>query len=145
MQLPWYVAALGAAVLWGIHYPLIDFAMKRISVYSVLLISVIPIVLVAPLFYNALSSDVQTFRGLPLNEQLMILVISITSTLGAMFVYLAIDSKNATLASLIEITYPVFVVFFAWLFFRQLHVNASVIAGGMMIIIGAGLIIYNNQ
>ena len=34
MQLPWYVTALSAAIVWGIHYPLIDFAMKRLSVYS---------------------------------------------------------------------------------------------------------------
>lgn len=145
MQVPWYLAALGAAVAWGIHYPLIDFAMKRISVYSVLLISVMPIFLLLPVFLRDVANDIDIYRSLSFNEQLIIAAIGVTSTLGAVFVYLAINSKNATLASLIEITYPVFVVLFAWLFFRQLHVNASVIAGGLMILIGAGLIIYNNQ
>ena len=145
MSIPWYVAALGAAIVWGMHYPLIDFAMKRLSVYSVLLISVMPIFLLMPVFMRVVAKDVDVYRTLPLNEQLIIAAVSITSTLGAVFVYLAISSKNATLASLIEITYPVFVVFFAYLFFRQVHVNASVIIGGVMILIGAGLIIYNNQ
>ena len=42
-------------------------------------------------------------------------------------------------------TYPVFVVVFAWLFYRHMHVTVSVFAGGLMILVGAGLIIYNNQ
>jgi drug/metabolite transporter (DMT)-like permease len=145
MQLPWYVAALGAAIVWGIHYPLIDFAMKRLSVYSVLLISVIPIVLLMPVFLRGVARDVQIYRALPLSEQWLIAVVAVTSTLGALFLYTAVSGRNATLASLIEITYPVFVVFFAWLFFRQLHVNLSVIAGGILILVGAGLIIYNNR
>ena len=144
MQLPWYVTALSAAIVWGIHYPLIDFAMRRLSVYSVLLISVIPIVLAIPLFTRQLGHDVEVFRMLPLNEQWMIAAIGATSTLGAVLLYLSINSKNATLASLIEITYPLFVVIFAYLFFRQLHLTPSVIVGGLMIMAGAGLIIYHN-
>jgi drug/metabolite transporter (DMT)-like permease len=144
MQLPWYVTALSAAIIWGIHYPLIDFAMKRLSVYSVLLISVIPIVLAIPLFTRQLGRDVAIFRMLPVNEQWMIAAIGATSTLGAVLLYLSINSKNATLASLIEITYPLFVVIFAYLFFRQLHLTPSVVIGGLMIMAGAGLIIYHN-
>ena len=64
---------------------------------------------------------------------------------GAVFIYLSLSSKNATLASLIEITCPVFVVLFAYLIFRQVHVNTSVILGRLMILVGAGLIIYDNQ
>ena len=145
MQLPWYIAALGAALVWGMHYPLIDFAMKRISVYSVLLLSVLPVFLVMPLFMRQLGEDVVTVVQLPVAERLLVLVVGITSTLGAMFVYLAIDSKNATLASLIEISYPIFVVLFAWLFFRQSHLNASVIIGGLMVLVGAGIVIYGNR
>ena len=48
------------------------------------------------------------------------------------------------MASLIEITYPLFVVIFAYLLFRQLHLTSSVIIGGLMIMTGAGLIIYHN-
>lgn len=145
MSIPWYVAALGAAIVWGMHYPLIDFAMKRLSVYSVLLISVLPVLLLMPVFLRELGSDLDTFKLLPTNEQWMVAAIGLTSTLGAVLLYLSVNSKNATLASLIEITYPVFVVFFAYLFFRQVHVNTWVILGGLMILVGAGLIIYNNR
>lgn len=145
MQLPWYVTAIGAAVAWGIHYPLLDFAMKRISVYGVLLLSVIPILFLMPLFLRELASDVDAFKLLPGKEQWMILAVAITSTAGAALIYLSINSKNATLPSLIEITYPVFVVIFAYLLFRQIHVNLSVMIGGLFILTGAIIIIYNNQ
>lgn len=144
MQLPWYIAALGAAITWGIHYPLIDFAMKRVSVYAVLLLSVIPILLAMPIFIRQLGDDLETLTLLPPGERLAVLAVGLTSTLGAVLVYLAINSKNATLASLIEISYPVFVVLFAWVIFREFHITSSVLSGGLMILFGAGLIIYNN-
>ena len=145
MQIPWYIAALGAALAWGVHYPLVGFALQRISLFGVLLISVLPILFLVPFFTGQLSTDIQNFRGLPSSEQGMISVIGITSLIGAAFVFLAISSKNATLASLIEITYPVFVAFFSYVMFRHVHLNASVIVGGLLVIAGAGLIIYNNQ
>ena len=145
MHVPWYIAALGAAIVWGVHYPLIDFAMKRVSVYSVLLLSVIPVFLLMPVFMRDIANDIDSFKLLPSHEQLMVVAVGITSTLGAVLLYISINNKNATLASLIEITYPLFVVIFSYLFFKQLHVNASVIVGGLMILAGAGMIIYNNQ
>ena len=29
MHIPWYIAALGAALTWGIYYPLVEMALKR--------------------------------------------------------------------------------------------------------------------
>ena len=145
MTVPWYVTALAAALVWGIHYPLVDFALKRVSVFSVLLLSVLPVLLLMPVFLRDLARDLDTVRALPGAEQAMIAVIGLTSLLGAVLLYLSIAGKNATLASLIEITYPVFVAFFAYVMFRHIHLNASVIVGGLLVIAGAGLIIYNNQ
>lgn len=145
MQIPWYMAALGAALTWGIHYPLVGFAMQRISLFGTLLITILPVIFVAPFFAGQLNTDMQTFRGLPAAEQWMISITGLTSIAGTAFVFLAISSKNATLASLIEITYPVFVAVFSYLIFRHVHINASVILGGLLVVLGAGLIIYNNQ
>ncbi len=145
MNIPWYVTALGAALIWGIHYPLVDFALKRVSVFSVLLLTVVPIVLLIPIFLRDVAQDLNSVRTLSGLEQGLIAAIALTSLLGAVLLYVSIAGKNATLASLIEITYPVFVVFFSFVLFRHLHLNASVIIGGLMVIAGAGLIIYNNQ
>ena len=145
MHLPWYVAAIGAAVIWGVHYPLLDFALKRISVYGVLVLSVIPVLLFMPFFLRVLASDVDSFKLLTMKEQCSILLIAVTSTVGAVLLLLSIDSKNATLTSVIEISYPIFVVLFAYLFFRQVHINLSVMIGGLLILTGAAIIIINNQ
>ena len=145
MNIPWYVTALGAALIWGVHYPLVDFALKRISVFSVLLLAVLPVLLLMPVFLRDVAHDLDTVRALPVRHQAMIAAIGITSLLGAVLLYISIEGKNATLASLIEITYPVFVAFFSYVMFRHVHLNASVIVGGLLVMAGAGLIIYNNQ
>ena len=119
--------------------------MKRLSIYGVLLLSIVPLVFLMPLFLRELASDVEAFKLLPGKEQWTILAITVTSTAGAALLYLSINNKNATLASLIEITYPVFVIFFAYVLFRQIHVNLSVAIGGLFILSGAVIIIYNNQ
>ena len=145
MQLPWYIAALAAAITWGIYYPLVDMALKRISLYSLILLSMIPVLLVMPLFMKTISKDIETVRSLPTAEMWLILSLGLIGLFGEVMVYLAITGKNATLASLIEMTYPVFVVVFAYILFRQMHVTLSVFIGGLMILVGAGIIIYNNR
>ena len=70
MQLPWYVTALAAALIWGIHYPLIDNALKKISLYSVLLLTVLPVVLLAPFYLQNLRQDITVFTGLDIQQQL---------------------------------------------------------------------------
>ena len=144
MNVPWYLTALGAALVWGIHYPLVDFALKRVSVFSVLLLTVLPVLLLIPVFLRDLARDFDTVRALPGSEQALIAAIGLTSLLGAVLLYISIAGKNATLASLIEITYPVFVAVFAYVIFRHIHFNTSVVVGGLMVIAGASLIIYNN-
>lgn len=145
MQIPWYIAALGAAVTWGIYYPLADMALKKISIYSVILLSIIPVLLVLPVFIKSVGKDIDVIRGLPWNEQWIILLLGLIGLVGEVLVYMAITGKNATLASLIEMTYPVFVVIFAYLFYREMHLTPSVFVGGLLILTGAAIIIYNNQ
>jgi drug/metabolite transporter (DMT)-like permease len=72
MQLPWYVAALGAAVTWGVYYPLVDMALKRISLFSVILLSMIPVLLAMPLFLKVVADDIETVKTLPPSEQWVI-------------------------------------------------------------------------
>lgn len=145
MQIPWYVAAIGASVAWGLHYPLVDFALKRLSLVSVLVLTALPIVALVPFFHRTLAADYGAWRALPAGEQLTILALMLTSLFGALLLFLSIAGKNATLAALLEISYPVFVVLFAWLLFREWHVNASVALGALLVFTGVGLIIWNNR
>lgn len=144
MQLPWYLAALGAAVAWGIHYPLVGFALKRVSLVFVLVLTALPIVLLAPFFYRRLGADLAALAAMSAAERWTVLALAATSLAGAVFLFLSIAAKNATLAALLEITYPVFVALFAWLLFREVHWNASVLAGAVLVFTGVAVIIWHN-
>lgn len=144
MKLPWYLAALGAALVWGVHYPLVDFALKRISLISVLLISSVPIVAAALFFYRDIVADYQALQRMASGERALILAIGVTSLIASAFVFLAIRGKNATLASLIEISYPVFVALFAYVLFRQADLSVPVVIGALLAFTGIGIIIWSN-
>jgi len=144
MSVPWYVTAVAAAVVWGVHYPLVDYALKRVSILAVLLLTALPILLLVPLYQQTLKQDYGVWQALPWSERWPILAIALTSLLGAVLLYVSIAGKNATLASLIEISYPAFVALFAYLLFREVHLSASVLIGAGLVFSGVALIIWHN-
>lgn len=141
MHLPWYIAALGAAMVWGLHYPLVELALKRLSIYGTLLLTVVGIVAVAPLFYQPLAHDWQTFKMLAPRVRLALSMIPFTTLIASALLYTSIDNKNATLASLLEISYPVFVALFTSMLFHQHHFNLGVSVGALMVFGGVTLIV----
>jgi drug/metabolite transporter (DMT)-like permease len=143
--LPWYLTALAAAVVWGLHYPLIDHALERVSLFSVLFLTAIPILLLIPFFLPQLAADVRVFAALGWRERLPILGLALTSLLASTLLFASIDAKNATLAGLIEITYPLFIVVFAYLLFREFHLNAKVAFGGALIMAGAAIVVWGSR
>ncbi len=143
--MPWYVAALGAAVVWGLHYPLLDHALKKISLTSALLLTALPIFVLALVNFRQVAADYSSVRQLSTETQGMIAAVMLTSLVGSALLFLSIGSKNATLASLIEITYPLFVAFFAYLLFRSTVLNLSVFVGAALIFSGVAVIILNNR
>ncbi len=109
MKIPWYVTAIGAALVWGVHYPLVDHALKKLSLVSVLLLTALPIVVLALFFHRTLAADYAVWTTLDTGPRIRVLALALTSLLGSVLLFLSIAGKNATLASLIEISYPVFV------------------------------------
>jgi len=103
VQIPWYVTAIGAALVWGVHYPLVEHALKRISLVSVLLLTALPVVLVAPFFHRTLVADYAVWETLDTGPRVRVLALALTSLLGSVLLFLSIAGKNATLASLIGI------------------------------------------
>ncbi|MBU1192656.1 MAG: DMT family transporter [Gammaproteobacteria bacterium] len=138
--IPWYLAAIAAAVVWGIHYPLVDNALKKLSLPGVLLMTTLPVLILAPFFSRALSADMHLLLSTSWAERLLLLAPAITSLAGSVLLFAAIGSKNATLASLIEVSYPAFVALFAWLLFREMHLNTSALIGGALVMSGVVLI-----
>ena len=145
MHLPWYVPAIAAAVVWGLHYPLIEHALRRVSLPTVVLLTALPMALVALAFPARLAADWRALAVLPVGERWLIGLIAVTSLAGTVLLYLAVRGRNATLASLIEISYPAFVAVFAWLLFREWQLNAGVLLGAVLVVTGSVLIIVNSR
>jgi drug/metabolite transporter (DMT)-like permease len=145
MHLPWYVPAIAAAVVWGLHYPLIEHALRRVSLPTVVLLSALPMALVALAFPARLAADWRALAVLPVGERWLIGLIAVTSLAGTVLLYLAVRGRNATLASLIEISYPAFVAVFAWLLFREWQLNTGVLLGAVLVATGSVLIIVNSR
>lgn len=141
MQLPWYVTALGAALVWGIHYPLVEQALRKLSLVGVLVLTVAPVPLLALAFAPALAADARAWLAMGWPERLAVTAPALTSLFATLLLFLSIGSRNAALASLIEITYPLFVVGFAYLLFRELHWTPAVALGALMILGGVSVIV----
>jgi drug/metabolite transporter (DMT)-like permease len=101
--------------------------------------------LVTLAFPARLAEDWRVITGLPASERALIGLIALTSLAGTVLLYLAVRGRNATLASLIEISYPAFVALFAWLLFRDWQLNAGVLLGAALVFAGTMLIILNSR
>lgn len=145
LMIPWYVAALGAAVVWGIHYPLIEFALRRVSLLTVLLLTALPVLLLVPFFGQVLLADARTLAQLGAGERWTVLSVALSSLLATVLLFLSIDGKNATMAGLIEISYPIFIVLFTWLLFREMHLTWTSALGGLLIMAGAAVVIMGSR
>jgi drug/metabolite transporter (DMT)-like permease len=57
----------------------------------------------------------------------------------------AINAKNATLASLLEISYPLFIILFTAIFFQKVHLNAFGFLGASLIFAGCLLVVLSRS
>jgi drug/metabolite transporter (DMT)-like permease len=143
----WLLYSLTAAIIWGINYAASGRVLARgVSATSLFFLDslfallTMGALLVATGRAGKLATEI---RGL--GPDVFWLFISMAcSTAAALLIFMAIGAKNATVASLIEISYPLFVAFFAWLFFREVQINWSVIVGGAMIL-GGVLVVWKGN
>ena len=144
----WLFYALGAAVIWGVNYAVSGRLLERgVSPQTLFLVD---------LFFGAVAmSALITFTGRwnatfselhNAHSDLGWLVVAVVATTCAgMLIFLSIQAKNATLSSLIEISYPLFTAFFAWALFRQTTINLATIIGAALIFIGVLIVARGNR
>ena len=75
----------------------------------------------------------------------MVMVQTCVLTMAEILIGLSIANKNAVFAGLIEISYPVFILLFAYLLFNENSLNLSILAGGTFVFIGVFIIFYFNS
>jgi drug/metabolite transporter (DMT)-like permease len=139
----WIVYALLASLLWGVDYTLAERVLSR--KVSPLCLNSFQMLGGAILFVTAFLSrggareEIQRAAG---DRRLfgLILLTVITGALGNFCIVTSIGSKNATISSLIEVSYPLSVVLFTWLIFHKINLNLGTTLGGAFIILGVVLI-----
>ena len=143
----WLVYALSASVIWGISYA----ASGRVIARGVSPLTFFALYTLAGAVMGVgglaatgrLRTVADEIAGIG-SDALWLAVAVVASGIGTFLIYMAIGEKNATLASLIEISYPIFVAFFAWLFFRDVHLNLGTLAGGLLILAGVAVVYLGN-
>lgn len=143
----WIIFALGASIMWGLTYVVNEQVYKKISVITSLAITTLAtgiVMLLIAYGANFLKRDLQVIAD---SRKLLFLIIAetIILILAEVLIGFSITSKNATLAGLIEISYPIFIVLFAYLLFRQNQLSASTAVGGAFIFVGVFIIYYFNR
>ena len=140
----WFFSALGAAFLWGIGYVLSEKLLRQGFTPAFLMFA--SDIITLP-FYFLLVWYLGELKGgisLALSDwkTLSLLVLVALTVIGGNFlIFTSIADKNATMASIIEITYPLFTCLFAWLLLKDVQISWQTAMGGLFILVGV-IIIY---
>jgi len=148
---PWWFFSILAAVIWGLHFNLVVKVSNALpkDIYTPLTIFVITsvsILLIMPFIHHKLYANIQTLWQSGNEIRLSVLVLVFTAIIAANLLYIAMQlSPNATVAALLDITYPVFVAIVAWLLYRESHLDWSVLVGGALILCGSMIIVWKHN
>lgn len=144
----WFFYALGAAIIWGINYAVAGRLLEKgLSPQTLFLIDMVFGALAVAVLttfsgrWTATLAELQIARS----HIALIMVVVLTATIAALLIFMSIQAKNATVASLIEVTYPLFTAFFVWLLFRENTLNAATLLGGLLILIGVVIVAQGNR
>lgn len=135
----WFICALGTAIMWGFSYALSDKVMRQ-DISPVFLMAVTGVLYMAcTIGLAAFTGQVKGGLDLIMSDKRLfieILLISLCYVGGSFLIYVAINLKNATAVNLIEISYPLFTMIFAYWILKEVQVNIGTIIGGLFITFG---------
>jgi len=139
-----------AAIVWGLHFNMVAKIMKTLPLdlntpITLFMITAAPIFLLLPFNYQRVFENLATLWHAENGIRYSVLVLIFTTVIAANLLYVAMQlSPNPTIASLIDITYPLFIAIVAWLLFRENHLDWSVLVGGGLILSGSMLIVWKH-
>ncbi len=143
----WIIFAIGASLFWGLTYVFNEQIYKKISISTFLGLASLFICIVTiafSYFSGNFSKDLTTLAS----SRTLILYVGLSMIfllVAELFIGSSITAKNATLAGLIEISYPIFIALFSFLLFKNSQITSSTIVGGVLIFAGIFIIYYFNR
>lgn len=139
-----FLYALGAAVAWGFVYTIDQLILNEVSPRALLLIdAVLTMIIALPflIFYRGVGIPTD---GISLKTWAYILIALFIGILANYFIFSSISSSGASYASIIEISYPFFVVIFSYFILKAVP-NWSFLIGAIFLFIGSAIIVFFNK
>lgn len=136
----WVLAACLGAVFWGLNYALSGKLVRTHHVVSILFLYTAAEAIVFGLYASVagiLASDVQSMTR---REWITFAVFALCGVLAHLCSYFATQEKNATLAGLLESTYPIFTAIAAYLLFGETQFSKRSVLGALLIFAGILLV-----
>ena len=140
----WWIYALISAACWGAQYVLMESLFRKVDFAAAFsFLSLMNGILVSAIFWVLYPRQnwAKLWESWP-TIWMMILYL-LFGTGAYLFNALAINEKNATMVSLLEISYPLFIILFTLIFLRELHLNAAGLAGAVLILAGCVLVVFS--
>ncbi len=131
-----------AAMFYGMAFIFTEKAMQSINVASyIFLVALVELLL---------ALGLMKFKAEPLTWDFMqnkidftiVLIAVMSPALGWLFTTYAIKNTSAVYAAMGEISYPIFTVLFAFLFFGVRNFDWTVFLGGVLIMAGSFILVY---
>lgn len=141
----WLFASLGAAILWGVSYTISQILLKQYGLSTGMIIFLnqcIALPVWGAIIYSSgkFSHDMSILSSGGYVLAVLFLIEALAIVTGTHLTMFSISEKNATLASLIEISYPFFVALFGWFVFKEAQANMWTAFGGLLIFSGIAVI-----
>lgn len=138
----WAWLAVATAVLWGVTYTCSSYITKHIDVKTSLAIQCLLQTIIALIWVSldgCLIKDLVKGNFLPIWP--VFLLATISSFVACYCSIASVKYGGAEFASMIEISYPIFVIIFASLAKGRIDVSWNTIIGGIIIAIGTVFVI----
>ena len=139
----WLGYAFASTVFWGMNCAFLEKLLEKNFPVTLLMAFesclALPLFLALSLMQGTAKQGINMIMG-DKNIIWLILAVSFSFLTATFFIFHSIQAKNATLAGLVEVSYPIFTILFTWLFFRQFHLNLYSGIGGLLILSGIAVI-----
>lgn len=140
METAGFIFAIGAALTWGLVYTIDEKILSDVSPMALLFVgSLLTSFILLPFMFFE-NGSIKTLLTSGKTNLWLIVISVILATVADFLIFSGIKASSASLASVIEIAYPFFVVLFSFIFFRSIP-NAYFFLGGALIFIGSVIII----
>lgn len=142
----WFWLSISAAASWGLEYVLSEKLMKHLPTTMVLAFTYFAGAIVFTVYSLVTDKDL-FFRVPTMGKDVLLLLagVSILWMVANYLIFASIKASNATLAGMVEVTYPVFALLFAWLLYKEVQLSPLALGGAALIFTGIGLILYATE